>query len=43
MTYKLNLGAGKDTKPGKDGWINQDIFQYGEIDDVFDFNEYPFR
>ena len=38
---KLNLGCGKDTLPKEKGWINQDIFQFGNVDIIFDFNKYP--
>jgi hypothetical protein len=37
---KLNLGCGNDIRKE---YINQDIFQFGKVDDVFDFNEYPWR
>lgn len=40
---KLNLGCGNDTKLKEEGWINQDIFQFEGIDDVFDFNKYPWK
>lgn len=37
---KLNLGCGEDVK---EDYVNQDIFQFGKIDDVFDFNKYPWK
>lgn len=37
---KLNLGCGDDIKKE---YINQDIFQFGKIDDVFNFNNYPWK
>ncbi len=37
---RLNLGAGRNVR---NGYINQDIFQFGNIDDVFDFNQYPWK
>jgi hypothetical protein len=40
---KLNVGCGNNLKPKEEGWINQDIFQFGKVDDVFDFNKYPWK
>jgi SAM-dependent methyltransferase len=40
---RLNLGCGDNLMPKEKGWVNQDIFQFGEIDDVFDFNKYPLK
>jgi ubiquinone/menaquinone biosynthesis C-methylase UbiE len=37
---KLNLGCGKDIL---EGYVNQDIFQFGKVDVVFDFNKYPWK
>lgn len=35
---KLNLGCGKDIK---ENYINQDFFNFPGVEDVFDFNKYP--
>lgn len=45
MKQCLNLGCGKDIKISNknEKWINQDIFQFGSVDDVFDFNKYPWK
>lgn len=40
---KLNLGCGENVKPKEEDWINQDIFQFGNVDDIFDFNKYPWK
>jgi len=37
---KLNLGCQDDIR---EGYINQDIFQFGKVDDVFDFNKFPWK
>lgn len=37
---KLNLGCGKDIK---EGYVNQDIFQWGNVDHIFDLNKYPWK
>ena len=37
---KLNLGCGNDIR---EGYVNQDVFQHGRVDDVFDFNKYPWK
>jgi len=45
MKQCLNLGSGRDIKNGNkdEKWINQDIFQFEGIDDVFDFNKFPWK
>lgn len=37
---KLNLGCGRDIR---EGYINQDIFPFKGVDDVFSFNEYKWK
>ena len=38
MKVKINLGCGKDIKPG---WINVDKIEYPSVDVVHDLNEFP--
>jgi ubiquinone/menaquinone biosynthesis C-methylase UbiE len=37
---KLNLGCGKDIQ---EGYVNQDFVKFKGVDDVFDFNKFPWK
>ena len=40
---KLNLGCGQKYEFPKSDYINQDIYPFYGVDDVFDFNIFPWK